>query len=138
MAVTLIRLIGGGCAALLTGIVGMVLALFPGLWINLFTNDATVFSSGASYLKIVGPAFLFQGLGLSLYFASQGARAVFWPVITTIVRFGIAGAGAMLGVQWFGFGGNFIFGCIAAGMVVYGIITASSLGLGAWRPGKRK
>lgn len=130
--------IGGGCAALLTGIVGMGLALFPGLWINLFTKDATVFASGASYLKIVGPAFLFQGLGLSLYFASQGARAVFWPVIATIARFGIAGAGAMLGVQWFGFGGNFIFGCIAAGMVVYGIITASSLGLGAWRPGKRK
>lgn len=130
--------IGGGCAALLTGIVGMVLALFPGLWINLFTNEATVFSSGASYLKIVGPAFLFQGLGLSLYFASQGARAVFWPVIATMVRFGIAGAGAMLGVQWFGFGGNFIFGCIAAGMVAYGIITASSLGLGAWRSGKRK
>ncbi len=90
----------------------MGLALFPGLWINLFTSDANVFSSGASYLKIVGPAFLFQGLGLSLYFASPGTRAVFCPVIATIVRFGIADAGVMLGIQWFGLGGNFIFGCI--------------------------
>jgi putative MATE family efflux protein len=125
--------IGGGCAALLTGAIGMCLAFFPGLWMDLFTTNSEVFASGASYLKIVGPVFLFQGLGLSLYFASQGARAVFWPVMATIIRFGIAGLGALLGVKWFGFERNFIFGCISAGMVSYGLITSASLYLGAWR-----
>jgi putative MATE family efflux protein len=124
---------GGGCAALLTGIVGIGLAFFPGLWMNLFTTNAEVFASGASYLQIVGPLFFFQGLGVSLYFASQGARAVFWPVMATIIRFGIAGIGAWLGVKWFGFERNFIFGCIAAGMISYGLITSGSLYLGAWR-----
>jgi Na+-driven multidrug efflux pump len=46
--------------------------------------------------------FGFLKMGISgaatAYFASPGARAVFWPVFATIVRFGIAGAGAMLGV----------------------------------------
>jgi putative MATE family efflux protein len=130
--------IGGACAALLTGSVGLCLAFFPGLWMDLFTTNPDVFASGASYLKIVGPVFLFQGLGLSLYFASQGARAVFWPVAATFIRFGIAGVGAWLGVKWFGFERNFIFGCISAGMVSYGLITSGSLYLGAWRHGKGK
>jgi putative MATE family efflux protein len=130
--------IGGACAALLTGAVGMCLAFFPGLWMNLFTTNPDVFASGAAYLKIVGPVFLFQGLGLSLYFASQGARAVFWPVAATFIRFGIAGAGSLLGVQWFGLERNFIFGCLSAGMVSYGLITSASLYLGAWRQGRGK
>ena len=125
--------IGGGCAALLTGAVGISLAFSPGLWMNLFTDNSDVIFFGAAYLKIVGPVFLFQGLGLSLYFASQGARAVFWPVMATIVRFGIAGIIAMLGVSWFGFEHHFIFGCISVGMISYGLITSLSLYFGAWR-----
>ncbi len=128
---------GGIAAALLTGLVGLVLAVAPGLWMNLFTDDPATYAAGAAYLRIVGPAFLFQGLGLSLYFASQGAGTVLWPVIATILRFVVAAGAAMAGVYWFDRGLDFVCGCIAAGTVAYGVITAASLRLGAWRTPKR-
>ena len=124
---------GGIAAATLTGLVGLVLAMAPGLWMNLFTDDPATYAAGAAYLQIVGPAFLFQGLGLSLYFASQGAGTVVWPVIATILRFVIAAGAAAAGVHWFDRGLDFVCSCIAAGTVAYGVITAASLRFGAWR-----
>ncbi len=124
---------GGAAAALLTGIVGAVLTIAPGLWMNLFTDDPATYAAGATYLQIAGPAFLFQGLGLSLYFASQGAGTVLWPVIATILRFVLAGGAAVIGVRVFDMGLDYVCACIAAGMVLYGVITAASLHLGAWR-----
>lgn len=126
--------VGGGCASLATGIVGFLLSLFPSLWLGLFIEPGTVaWQAGESYLHIVGPAFLFQGLGLSLYFASQGAGAVKWPVIATILRFCIAVGVAWAGVRYFDASLELVYGCIAAGMVVYGLVTAASVRLGAWR-----
>jgi hypothetical protein len=58
---------------------------------------------------------------------------VLWPVIATILRFVVAAAFAATGVHWFHMGLNFICACIAAGMVVYGVVTAMSIHLGAWR-----
>ena len=37
--------------------------------------------TGAAYLRTVGPAYGFFGLGLSLYFASQGAGRLVWPLL---------------------------------------------------------
>ena len=127
--------IGAGCAATLTGSVGLLLALVPGLWMDLFTDDPATLAAGAAYLRIAGAAFLFQGLGLSLYFASQGASAVLWPVVGTVVRFVVSVGGAYLAVRQFGAGLEGVFACIATGMVLYGMITAASLYLGAWRRG---
>ena len=124
---------GGISASVLTGGVGLILAIQPGLWMNLFTQDASTYAAGATYLRIAGPAFFFQGLGLSLYFASQGAGTVLWPVIATILRFVVAAGAAFVGVHWFGMGLRFACACIAAGMVLYGVVTAASLHLGAWR-----
>jgi Na+-driven multidrug efflux pump len=124
---------GGAAAALLTGIVGVVLTIAPGLWMNLFTDNPATYAAGATYLQIAGPAFLFQGLGLSLYFASQGAGTVLWPVIATILRFVLAGGAAVIDVRVLDMGLDYVCACIAAGMVLYGIITAASLHYGAWR-----
>lgn len=125
--------LGGITAAVLTGAVGILLALAPGLWLDLFTRDPETWRSGALYLAIVGPVFLFQGLGLSLYFASQGAGTVAWPVIATILRFVICVGGAWVGVRLFDQPLWFVYTSIAVGMAVYGALTAASIGLGAWR-----
>jgi len=126
--------IGGACAATATGVVGLILALWPALWLGLFAVPGELpWQTGEAYLHIVGPAFLFQGLGLSLYFASQGAGAVKWPVIATILRFVIAVGAAWLGVTVWQASLEYVFVCIAAGMVVYGVVTAASIRLGAWR-----
>ncbi len=49
-------------------------------------SDPQMLETGSAYLRIVGPAYGFFGLGLSLYFASQGAGRLFWPLIAGIAR----------------------------------------------------
>lgn len=124
---------GGALAAGLTGGVGLLLAVAPGLWVGLFTDDPATYAAGAKFLHIVGPLFLFQGLGLALYFGSQGAGVVHWPVLAALVRFVVAIGGAALAAYTFDLGLDAVYACIAAGMFVFGIITAGAVRLGAWR-----
>jgi len=125
--------LGGLSAAAVTGATGVILALFPALWLDLFADDAATWAAGESYLRIAGPLFAFQGLGLSLYFASQGAGTVFWPVVATGLRFAVGVGGATLAVKTFSLGLEAVYACLAAGMLVYGGLTAAALKLGAWR-----
>ena len=124
---------GAAVAGALTGTIGLVLAIWPQIWVGIFTDDPATFATGASYLRTAGPAYVFQGLGLSLYFASQGARAVLWPVIGVCVRFAIAVGGGAAAVSLFGLGPRAVFACIAAGIAAYGLTTALAIRLGAWR-----
>jgi len=124
----------GSCAAAgLAGVVGLSLALVPDLWIPLFTEDPEIFAAAKAYIQIVGPGYAFFGLGLSLYFASQGASAMLWPVLALLVRFGVAVGGALLLVSVSSLGLNGVFYAASTGMVIYGIIIAAALKFGAWR-----
>lgn len=124
---------GGLFAAGLAGVVGLLLALFPDAWISAFTNDPETFEASRTYILYVGPFFAFQGLGLSLYFASQGAGAMRWPIAATIVRFIFAVGGGWVLAFSFNMGLEGIFIGAAAAMFIYGLMIAASLKLGAWR-----
>jgi putative MATE family efflux protein len=126
--------IGASTAGFIAGIIGIIFAIFPALWVGLFTENAAVFAAGESYMRIVGPFYVFQGIGLSLYFASQGAGNVTWPVIATIFRFVTAVGGATAAVLVFGGGLEQVFYFAAGGMLIYGIMTAVPIARGAWRP----
>ena len=67
---------GGVAAAVIAGAIGTATAAWPDAWAGVFTEDAAVFAAGGAYLMIVAPSYAFFGLGLSLYFASQGAGAL--------------------------------------------------------------
>ncbi|MGI9328331.1 MAG: MATE family efflux transporter [Pseudomonadales bacterium] len=123
---------GGALAAGLTGLIGLSLALVPELWAGLFSDDPATLDAACRYLRMSGPAFAFQGLGLSLYFASQGAGTVTWPVIATFIRLLAAVGIAAIGVYAFDAALDFVFFSTALGMVLYGCITAASLKLGVW------
>ncbi len=125
--------LGGSAAAAVTGAAGLLLAVAPGLWLGLFTADPDTWAAGAAYLHIVGPAFAFQGLGLSLYFASQGAGNVVWPVAATVLRFVVGVGGAYLAVRGFGAGLESVYVCLALAMALYGLVTAGAMRFGAWR-----
>lgn len=125
--------IGGSLAGALTGIIGCAAAYWPGLWVGIFTTDKETLDIGFRFLQIVGPCFAFQGLGLSLYFASQGAGKVSWPVLATIFRFAVTVSGAFVGIYWFNGGPDTVFYFAGIGMVFYGAITAIAISLGAWR-----
>ena len=128
-----IAFVGGTAAALIAGTVGLTLAIFPQIWIGLFTDDPATVAAGSSYLRYSGWAFAFQGAGLALYFASQGAGKVAWPVAANFFRFAVGAGGAILMVNVFGMQAEAVFICLALGMAVYGIVTAGSIWLGAWR-----
>lgn len=125
--------IGAAMAAALSGVAGVLLALFPGAWIPAFTGDPVAQEVATSYMRIVGPCFAFQGIGLSLYFASQGAGAMFWPVAATVVRILVAVGGALLLSRGLGLGVDGIFVAAAGAMVLYGLMIAGAVRAGAWR-----
>ncbi|MEE4300855.1 MAG: MATE family efflux transporter, partial [Pseudomonadales bacterium] len=124
---------GGAMAMALAGAVGILLALFPDAWIGAFTDDAAAQEAARTYIRIVGPFFAFQGLGLSLYFASQGAGRMLWPIAATIARIVLAVGGALLLIGPLGWGIEGIFSAAAAAMCLFGLAIAVSVRLGAWR-----
>jgi Na+-driven multidrug efflux pump len=85
------------------------------------------------YIQIVGPWFAFYGLGLVLYFGSQGAGAMGWPVVALSLRAVICIGGALLLSESFDTGIDGIFYAVALSMVAYGVIMFCALKLGAWR-----
>lgn len=121
-------------AALICGTVGGFLALFPNLWIPIFTDDAGTFEVARSYIRIVGPAYAFLGIGLVLYFASQGAGTMTWPIRAQILRFAISVGGAFFLVNYLGYGLNAVFIVTVIALALYAGIISIAVFNGAWRP----
>jgi putative MATE family efflux protein len=125
--------VGSGLAALVTGAVGLFGALFPHVWLGLFSRDAEVLAAGTLYLRTVGPLYGFFGLGLALYFASQGAGRLRWPVIASVTRLLLATVGGWAALALLGGGLPSLFVAMAAALVAYGGLTAWAVRAGAWR-----
>ena len=125
--------IGSGFAALFVGLIGTVLAIFPSLWSGIFTTNEEIAATTALYLRIVGPAYTFFGLGLCLYFASQAMNSLFWPVTGAGIRFALLlGVGSIvMGTPTFNEVTLFIL--VAGAMATYGLFNALTLRLGPWR-----
>jgi putative MATE family efflux protein len=125
--------VGGLGAAGLAGGIGLILAFQPELWIPYFSQDPVVQDAATRYIQIVGPWFAFYGLGLVLYFGSQGAGAMGWPVVALSLRAVICVGGAVLLTESFDTGIDGVFYAVALSMVAYGVIMFCALKLGAWR-----
>ncbi|HTO45418.1 MAG TPA: MATE family efflux transporter, partial [Burkholderiales bacterium] len=111
--------------------IGLLAALWPQAWLGLFTDEPRVLQTGSSYLRIVGPAYGFFGLGLSLYFASQGAGRLLWPLLSGFMRMAIALGGGVLVLYATG-SLHGLFAALAAGLVVYGVTLAAAIRAGVW------
>jgi putative MATE family efflux protein len=123
--------VGAGLAIVLTEAIGALAAIFPAAWVGLFSSDPAVIAAGTVYLREVGPWYGFFGLGLVLYFASQGAGRLKWPVAANLLRLVIAGAGGWLAIRA-GWGLAGVFAAQAAALVAYGLLNAASIAGGAW------
>ena len=126
-----IALTGGALAFALTEAVGLAAALFPAAWLGLFTHDPAALETGAAYLRIVGPAYGFFGLGLCLYFASQGAGRLFWPLAGGMLRLLVAVGGGWLVLHATG-ALPALFAALALGLVAYGVTVATAIARGVW------
>lgn len=122
---------GALIAAGMAEAVGLLAALYPRQWLELFTRDEAAISAGTAYLHMVGPAYGFFGLGLALYFASQGAGKLYWPVMGNFVRLAVAAVGGWLALH---LGGSLALVFFAQGvaLVLYGLVNAAAIWAGAW------
>jgi putative MATE family efflux protein len=130
-----IALTGGALAFARTEAVGLAAAIWPHAWLGLFGNDPRMLETGAAYLRSVGPAYGFFGLGLSLYFASQGAGRLFWPLFFGFLRVFISIVGGWLVLRWTG-SLEWMFAALALGLVVFGTSVALAIRSGAWFRGQ--
>ena len=130
-----IAFVGGAIAFAVTEAIGLTAALWPTAWPALFSSDPRVIAAGSSYLRIVGPAYGFFGLGLALYFASQGAGRLFWPLFAGFLRMLIAIGGGWVALR---VGGSLVwlFAAIALGLVVQGMTVVAAIMAGAWDNGR--
>jgi putative MATE family efflux protein len=121
----------GGLSAAVLGAVGLVVALFPDLWVTIFTRDEQVLAYGRLFLQWAGPVFAFFGAGLTLYFASQGAGRMVGPVAAATMRLLLVAVGGSLLVAQ-GAAPWQLFALSAASMLVYGSACAVALKLDRW------
>ena len=87
--------------------------------------------AGSRYLYAVGPFYGLFGLGLALYFASQGAGRLLWPLLANLVRLVIAAGGGWLALRW-GADVSYVFVALGAALAAFGLITAGAVATGAW------
>jgi Na+-driven multidrug efflux pump len=127
--------IGAAIAATLCEAIGVLAAVFPRAWLGLFDSDPAMLDAGASYLHTVGPVYGLFGLGMALYFASQGAGRLVWPLAANATRLGIAVLGGWLALR---LTGNLVsvFAALSVGLVAMGLINALAVARGAWFAGE--
>lgn len=123
---------GAAVAFALTELIGITAATFPQVWLGLFSDQPRVLAMGATYLRTVAPAYGAVGIGMALYFASQGARRVLWPVLAGTARMIIAaGAGWWAVAHWCADLPS-LFQIAALAMVIFCAITVSAVFTGGW------
>jgi putative MATE family efflux protein len=123
--------IGAAIAAGLCESIGLAAALFPAAWLSLFSADPDMLEVGTSYFHRVGPVYGVFGLGMGLYFASQGAGRLLWPLLANMARLVIAAAGGWLALH---LGGRVpsVFLALAVALVAFGSINAAAVASGVW------
>lgn len=122
---------GTALAAAISLAIGLTVAVFPGVWIRIFSDDPAVLATGSQYLRIVAPFYALFGAGMALYFASQGAGRMVLPVLAGTVRLAVVVAGGALVVA---FSGPLaaVFAVIAAGIALFGALIIAVVQRSRW------
>ncbi len=123
--------VGAGIAFILTEAIGVAAAIYPRAWLTLFGSDPAMLETGAAYLRAVGPFYGLFGFGLALYFASQGAGRLLWPLVAGFSRMVFAIGGGWLVLRTTS-SLRLMFIVVGLALAIYGGGIALSVKLGAW------
>jgi putative MATE family efflux protein len=126
---------GAVLALCFTEALGIFVTVFPRAWLGLFTDDLDVLAFGTLYLRTVAPVYGAVALGMMLYFASQGARRVLWPVVAGTVRMLVAALVGWFAVAGMGADLPTLFQLVAVAALLFGGITSTAMLAGAWGHG---
>lgn len=121
----------GALAGTALGVLGLLVVIFPGIWADMFTSNPEVRAAAYSYLGIAGFCYAFFGLGLCLYFASQGAGRVGGAIAAQAMRLTVVLVGGwalleMTSPLWS------VFLLSAVAMIPMGLGTALFIKLARW------
>lgn len=123
--------VGAAVAFTFTELLGLGVAVYPRLWLSLFSDDHAILAAGSLYLRNVAPCYGAIGIGMALYFAGQGAKRVLWPVLAGTIRMVIAAAVGWLAVTQYGAGLTSLFTIVALSALAYGaMIVVTNLASG--------
>jgi putative MATE family efflux protein len=125
--------IAGAVTFVSIGSIATFIAVFPDLWVDIFTGDAKVRAASRQYLATAAPMYAFLGLSLSMYFSSQGAAKVLGPVLAQTARlFFIAVGGWWLSTHDASAGSFYVLAAIS--MVMLGALASASVLFTRWGP----
>lgn len=113
------------------GSVATLIAIFPDIWVRLFTNDPGVIAASRQYLTTAAPFYAFIGLSISLYFSSQGAAKVLPPVLAQTARLVFIAIGGWI-LMANGAGVQSFFTLAAGSMLLLGLAGVASVKFTKW------
>jgi putative MATE family efflux protein len=111
--------VSGVVGLVLTGTIGLIVALFPTVWLHLFSHDADVVAEGVAYLRVVAPAYSALGFGFVVAFAAQGTGRALLPLVGSTARILIAAGGGWIAVTYFGAGMSVLAAMVTASLIAY-------------------
>jgi putative MATE family efflux protein len=113
---------GAAIVAAVCGVIGLIVAVDPTLWLGLFSDDPDVFRVGGLYLSLVGPSYVCFGLGLALFFVAQGFGRGAAAASANTGRLAVNVAGGLAAIYWLDLGLTGFFAAIAVGFCLYAVL----------------
>jgi putative MATE family efflux protein len=124
--------VGAGITFALTEAIGVTAAVWPRAWLELFGRDPGMLAAGTAYLHVVGPFYGFFGAGMALYFASQGAGRLLWPLLAGLLRVTVAAVGGYLALRLTG-SLTSLYAAVALALVAFGSVNIIAVWRGTLR-----
>ena len=119
----------------MTGTIGLAVAVYPTAWLNLFSHDTEVVHQGTIYLRIVAPAYSALGFGFVVSFAAQGTGRALWPLAASSARILIAAGCGWIAVGTFGAAMTGLATMVTVSLIAYAAICSMiMLSSRVWRP----
>jgi putative MATE family efflux protein len=125
--------IAGGVAFIGVGALATLVAIFPDIWVSLFTDNANVRAASRQYLHTAAPMYAFLGLATTCYFSSQGAAKVIGPVLAQTARLAFIAVGGWW-LSTHNATATDYFMLTAASMMLLGVLSCLSVVLTRWGP----
>lgn len=126
--------VGVAVSVVFTEVVGLLVAVFPDVWLGLFTHDESVVVTGELYLQIVAPFYAANGILFALGFAAQGSGYMWKMFLVGTVRLILAAGGGWIAVEYFNVGQAGLFVIVMGSMVIAALMSVAIDRSGAMWP----
>lgn len=110
--------IGSG---VLVGVIGSAVAIYPELWLQFFKISDGAHATAVHYLHILGPFYMFFGIGLTSFFAAQAFGRMLPAVAGAFLRLVVIWAGGIISLKLYPDNIEAFFWSVAIAFTLYGL-----------------